>query len=317
MDNRRRDLLVGAVSVALFAAANIVLFLTGRFPVRDGGMPDWTATVGLMAAALMTFAMYSFLYKDNPIFRAAENLFVGLGLGVTFYVIWYQFLKPDIYDRLIVPVFDPAVRVPPADAMLVIPIFLGIMVLTRVSPRYGWISRYPIAFMIGYGAGFSMQPTIHSMILKQVEKTMVPVQMHWAAWLLLLLAVAVVVASSYFASKGGRASTALKAVSGAVVVAYVLLRATPALGDSPVAGEALRGIDSLLIMLGVVCVLCYFFFSAEHKGPLGAAAQVGIIFLMVAFGASFGYTVMARESLVIGRFQFLLGDWLGLLGPGG
>ena len=34
---------------------------------------------------------------------------------------------------------------------------------------------------------------------------------------------------------------------------------------------------------------------------------------MIAFGASFGYTVMARVSLLIGRIQFLLHDWLGVI----
>ena len=34
---------------------------------------------------------------------------------------------------------------------------------------------------------------------------------------------------------------------------------------------------------------------------------------MISFGASFGYTVMARVSLLLGRFQFLLGDWLHLV----
>ena len=34
---------------------------------------------------------------------------------------------------------------------------------------------------------------------------------------------------------------------------------------------------------------------------------------MVAFGASFGYTVMARVSLLIGRLEYLFSDWLGLL----
>jgi hypothetical protein len=34
---------------------------------------------------------------------------------------------------------------------------------------------------------------------------------------------------------------------------------------------------------------------------------------MVAFGAGFGYTVMARISLLIGRMSFLLGDWLGII----
>jgi len=35
-------------------------------------------------------------------------------------------------------------------------------------------------------------------------------------------------------------------------------------------------------------------------------------FLMVSFGAGYGYTVMSRISLLIGRLQFLLYDWLGL-----
>jgi hypothetical protein len=42
-------------------------------------------------------------------------------------------------------------------------------------------------------------------------------------------------------------------------------------------------------------------------------ANLGIIFLMLGFGASFGYTVMSRISLLIGRMQFLLGDWLGVI----
>jgi hypothetical protein len=33
---------------------------------------------------------------------------------------------------------------------------------------------------------------------------------------------------------------------------------------------------------------------------------------MISFGAHFGYTVMARLSLLIGRVQFLTVDWLGI-----
>lgn len=36
------------------------------------------------------------------------------------------------------------------------------------------------------------------------------------------------------------------------------------------------------------------------------ASKVGIAFLMMSFGASFGYTVMGRISLAIGRMQDLL-----------
>lgn len=74
-------------------------------------------------------------------------------------------------------------------------------------------------------------------------------------------------------------------------------------------------VNSALVLVGLLAVLAYFFFSAPHRGAHGFAARVGIWFLMVAFGASFGYTVMARVSLLIARVQFLLGDWLHLLPP--
>ena len=71
-----------------------------------------------------------------------------------------------------------------------------------------------------------------------------------------------------------------------------------------------EGLNLFIILVGVVTVLIYFFFSVEHTGAVGAASKVGIWFLMISFGASFGYTIMARLSLLIGRVQFLLGDWL-------
>ena len=73
-------------------------------------------------------------------------------------------------------------------------------------------------------------------------------------------------------------------------------------------------INSSLIMLGLICTLVYFFFSREHKGITGGLSEIGIIFLMIGFGASFGYTVMARISLLIGRVDFLLQN-LPFIGP--
>ena len=67
-----------------------------------------------------------------------------------------------------------------------------------------------------------------------------------------------------------------------------------------------------ILIVGTLCCLVYFFFSKEHKGATGGAATVGIWFLMVSFGAGYGYTVMSRVSLLIGRFQYLLENWLGL-----
>ncbi len=65
-------------------------------------------------------------------------------------------------------------------------------------------------------------------------------------------------------------------------------------------------LSNLLVVIGVCAGVFYFFFSKKHTGALGVVSKVGIAFLMMSFGASFGYTVMGRISLAIGRFQDLL-----------
>ncbi|MGD8605038.1 MAG: hypothetical protein PVF49_10760, partial [Anaerolineales bacterium] len=69
-------------------------------------------------------------------------------------------------------------------------------------------------------------------------------------------------------------------------------------------------IGRLVVSIGTITGVVYFFFSKEHKGGFGLAAKIGIWFLMITFGASFGYTVMSRMSLLIGRVDYLYSDWL-------
>jgi hypothetical protein len=65
-------------------------------------------------------------------------------------------------------------------------------------------------------------------------------------------------------------------------------------------------VNVIIVLIGVSSVLFYFFFSVEHSGPGKAVARTGVLFLMIAFGAAFGYTVMARMSLLIGRLTDLI-----------
>jgi hypothetical protein len=68
--------------------------------------------------------------------------------------------------------------------------------------------------------------------------------------------------------------------------------------------------NACLLTIATLSAMIYFFFSIEHKGFVGKTARVGIWFLMITFGASFGYTVMGRIALLAARLEFLFGDWL-------
>ncbi len=100
------------------------------------------------------------------------------------------------------------------------------------------------------------------------------------------LGIPLTVASQIFTQAQGTVKPLVKAANGAVAT-------TPA--------ALWQDCGALLILVGVVSVLVYFFFSVEHKGPVKAVSKIGILFLMVYFGASYGNTVPGRFALLYGR----------------
>jgi len=76
-------------------------------------------------------------------------------------------------------------------------------------------------------------------------------------------------------------------------------------------------INNALIIIGVISTVLYFYFTAARKSRAGAglkvAAGLGKWTMMLTFGAVFAATITARLAVLVGRMQFLLGDWLGLI----
>lgn len=195
-------------------------------------------------AAFFTLSLFSFLYKDNPFYKLAEHVFAGLSAGYYIGLVW----NAVIIQQMIDPMFKEGYW------WLVFPGMLGVLMFSRLSRNYNWLSRVSLAFVMGNTAGIFILAELHGKVLPQMRATM--------------------------------------------------LSLNPAEGF----GAFLL---SLIIVSGVISTLIYFYFSKEHKGTLGRIARLGIWFIMVSFGAHFGYTVMARISLLIGRVQFLINDWLG------
>ncbi len=201
--------------------------------------------IGLWIAAALTLCIYSFLYKDNPFFKFAEHLFVGVSAGYLLTITFHDNFMPYIYD----PIKSIFTEGKYGEIQIIIPTVLGLMMFTQFTHKHGWMVRIPFAFMMGYYAGASIAPGIHADIYEQIRGTAVPF--------------------------------------GSLDSASVI-------------------INSTIILVGVICTLIYFFFSKEHKGVMGGVSKIGIIYLMIGFGAAFGYTVMSRVSLLIGRVDFLL-----------
>jgi hypothetical protein len=85
-------------------------------------------------------------------------------------------------------------------------------------------------------------------------------------------------------------------------------------GGSDVAGSMLASFTNILFVISLISVMTYFFFSFEQKKRVVRnTADLGRWLMMIAFGAMFGSTVMARLSLFIGRLDFLFREWIHLI----
>jgi hypothetical protein len=214
--------------------------------------------IGVWIGAFLTLGIFSFLYKDNPFYKFSEALFVGVSAGYWFVVTFWQYFLPKLIDNLVLA-YTVLVSQGKIDYHWVYLLGggLGILMMLRLLPNVGWLSRWSLAFVVGTTAGLQFTRYLESNGIIQVKGTILPLIV------------------------GGSLNTT---------------------------------IGNIVIVVGTFCGLIYFFFSKEHKGAFGGAARVGVWFLMITFGALFGYTVMSRMSLLIGRMDYLFGEWLRLIG---
>lgn len=119
-----------------------------------------TSNVGVWVAALLTLGVFSFLIKENKIFRTVEHLFVGVAAG--------QGLIRQ-YQSIIRIAWDPLVK--KGDMMMLVPLVLGVMLFARYVRGVTHFSRWPLAFLMGLGASLSIK-SIESDFVRQIQATL-------------------------------------------------------------------------------------------------------------------------------------------------
>jgi len=113
-------------------------------------------------AVACIFGMWSLpLYKDNPFYRVCQNVFVGScaghAIGIAIGNIVHYGFQPAIYE---------------SQLHLIIPIALGILLYARFFQKIAWLSRWPVAFLVGVGVGQTIYSSLRSQILNQVVAAM-------------------------------------------------------------------------------------------------------------------------------------------------
>ena len=170
---------------------------------------------------------------------------------------------------------------------------------------------------VGVSVGYTLMITYDEVIVKKLYVPMVQ-QGNW--WLVLPMLLGLLVLARFIPALAWLSRISFAFIVGfgsgtaipRQISSYILQQLQGTLKPLVTVGAGgawwftFAGLNRLLVLVGVVSVLFYFFFSIEHTGIVHRVARVGIYFLMVSFGAGFGYTVMARMSLLIGRFDELM-----------
>lgn len=113
---------------------------------------------------LFTLLIFSYLLGDNPLFRIAVYIFVGVSSGYVAAVVWWQVIWP----RLIYPLIFESIS---ERGLLIIPLLGSVLIFMKVSPRLAGMARIAMAFLVGVGAAVTIAGALTGTLIPQVLGT--------------------------------------------------------------------------------------------------------------------------------------------------
>ncbi len=111
-------------------------------------------------AFVFTIMVFSYVLSDNPIFRVALHIFIGVSAGYAAAVVWHQVLIP----RLVEPLMRGSLL---ERLLLVIPVLLGLSLLFKVSQRAAPLGSLAMAFLVGTGAAAAITGALTGTLFPQ------------------------------------------------------------------------------------------------------------------------------------------------------
>lgn len=231
--------------------------------------------IGIGLGFVLSLMVYSYLLGDNPLYRLAIHILVGVGMGYATVMVLYNVIIPQL--------LSPIVQITSgngADAStLAQPLvwLLAALLMLKLFPKTAQLGNITMGFVMGVGSAVAIGGAVLGTLVPQVHATALPII-------------------------PGLAFSILPGQSGSI-----------------------NALASVVIVFGTIMSLLYFHFHGQPVGEnrverptwLRVTAQIGQVFLMIAFGALFAGALIASLSVLTERMEFLVttpGEILRLLG---
>ena len=121
-------------------------------------------------AGISTLAIFSFLYRENKLYRFFEHFYIGIatGYGLIYTIktlLWPIAIKPLLdYERIPFPDGTYAQSYEPSTLLLILPIAFGSLYYFILSKRHNWLAQVVIGFQLGVGGGLAFKGTFNELI---------------------------------------------------------------------------------------------------------------------------------------------------------
>ena len=113
-----------------------------------------SALIGLT----LTLMVFSYLIGDNPLFRIAVYLFIGVASGYAAAVVWHSVLVPKLSQAF--TTLSP---------LSIVPFVFGISLLAKLFPRTSWIGSFAMAVLVGVGAAAAVGGALLGTLMPQTQ----------------------------------------------------------------------------------------------------------------------------------------------------
>jgi hypothetical protein len=146
-------------------------------------------------AVVMTLLVLSRIAGDNPAFKVAQYIFVGVSLGYTFVVVYFTVLLPAARS-LLATEGDLATL-----GLRAAPLLFGLLLLPRLTNRQSasWLANLPLGLLFGVGAALALGGAIVGTLFPQLLDSARPLSGDIASVVgAVFLVLGVIVALCYF-----------------------------------------------------------------------------------------------------------------------
>ncbi len=234
-------------------------------------------------AALLTIMVFSYLVGDNPLFKLAMHLLIGVAGGYAGAIAIHNVLVPGLIDPLVeaglAGIANPDILV-----TVIVPWILVLILFLKVSHATARYGTFSMALLVGVGAAVVVGGAISGTLIPQTRAAM----------------------ASSLNPTVVSPQTGETGLERVIAVAIALLGTLSTLFYFRFSTLDAEGEPPLLVLYGI-----------SIPGPLHILNGIGKAFIAITFGTMYAGVLAASLIVLAERVQFVLTTFAGFFGAAG